>query len=111
VEIANELPRVEEALGEAPDERTRFRIYRSISPEMLTVIASEVPHEQQHIQRYRDYEHFKLPLRGNDLEVPGGPHEAQALEQTREAVFSGEIPPEEARSYAKRVAKRLLEEA
>jgi tRNA nucleotidyltransferase/poly(A) polymerase len=111
VEIANELPRVEEALGEAPDERTRFRIYRSVSPEMLTVIATEVPHEQPHIQRYRDYENFKLPLRGNDLEVPGGPHVAQALEQTREAVFSGEIPPEEARSYAKRVAKRLMEEA
>jgi hypothetical protein len=36
---------------------------------------------------------------------------AQALERTREAVFSGEIPPEEARSYAKRVAKRLLEES
>jgi tRNA nucleotidyltransferase (CCA-adding enzyme) len=111
VEIANELPRVEEQLGAAPDERTRFRIYRSVSPEMLTVIATEVPQEQRHIQRYRDYENFKLPLRGNDLEVPGGPHVAQALEQTREAVFSGEIPPEEARSYAKRVAKRLLEEA
>ena len=111
VEIANELPRVEEQLGAAPDERTRFRIYRSVSPEMLTVIASEVPHEQRYIQRYRDYENFKLPLRGNDLEVPGGPHVAQALEQTREAVFSGEIPPEEARSYAKRVAKRLMEEA
>jgi tRNA nucleotidyltransferase (CCA-adding enzyme) len=111
VEIANDLPRVEEQLGAAPDERTRFRIYRSVSPEMLTVIATEVPHEQRHIQRYRDYENFKLPLRGNDLEVPGGPHVAQALEQTREAVFSGEIPPEEARSYAKRVAKRLLGES
>jgi tRNA nucleotidyltransferase/poly(A) polymerase len=111
VEIANELPRVEEALGAAPDDRARFRIYRSMSPEMLTVIASEVPEEQRHIQRYRDYENFKLPLRGNDLEVPGGPHVAQALERTREAVFSGEIPPEEARSYAKRVAKRLLEES
>jgi len=111
VEIANELPRVEEQLGAAPDERTRFRIYRSVSPEMLTVIATEVPHEQPYIQRYREYENFKLPLRGNDLEVPGGPHVAQALEQTREAVFSGEIPPEEARSYAKRVAKRLLEES
>ncbi len=111
VEIANELPRVEEALGAAPDDRARFRIYRSMSPEMLTVIATEVPDEQRHIQRYRDFENFKLPLRGNDLEVPGGPHVAQALERTREAVFSGEIPPEEARSYAKRVAKRLLEES
>jgi hypothetical protein len=78
---------------------------------MLIVIASEVPEETIHIQRYRDYEKFKLPLRGTDLEVPGGPHIAQALEQTRQAVFSGEIPPEEARSYAKQVVRQLMVES
>lgn len=109
VEIANDVPRLEEALGAASEERDRFRIYRSVSPEMLTVIASEVPEETLHIQRYRDYEKFKLPLRGTDLEVPGGPHVAQALEQTREAVFRGEIAPEEARSYAKQVVRKLLD--
>lgn len=109
VEIANDVPRLEEALGAADGERDRFRIYRTVSPEMLTVIASEVPEETLHIQRYRDYEKFKLPLRGTDLEVPGGPHVAQALEQTREAVFRGEIAPEEARSYAKQVVRKLLE--
>ena len=109
VEIANDVPRLEEALGAANGERDRFRIYRSVSPEMLTVIASEVPEETIHIQRYRDYEKFKLPLRGTDLEVPGGPHVAQALEQTREAVFSGEIPPEEARSYARQVVRKLMD--
>lgn len=108
VEIANEVPRLEEALGAATGERDRFRIYRSVSPEMLTVIASEIPDETTYIQRYRDYEKFKLPLRGTDLEVPGGPHVAQALEQTRQAVFSGEIGLEEARSYAKQVARKLL---
>jgi tRNA nucleotidyltransferase (CCA-adding enzyme) len=111
VEIANDVPRLEEALGAANGERDRFRIYRTVSPEMLTVIASEVPEEMIHIQRYRDYEKFKLPLRGNDLEVPGGPHVAQALEQTRQAVFSGEIPPEEARSYAKQVVRKLMDGA
>ena len=111
VEIANDVPRLEEALGAANGERDRFRIYRTVSPEMLTVIASEVPEETIHIQRYRDYEKFKLPLRGTDLEVPGGPHVAQALEQTRQAVFSGEIPPEEARSYAKQVVRKLMDGA
>lgn len=111
VEIANDVPRLEEALGAADGERDRFRIYRSVSPEMLTVIASEIPEETAHIQRYRDYENFKLPLRGNDLEVPGGPHVAQALEQTRQAVFSGEIGLEEARSYAKQVVRKLMASA
>lgn len=109
VEIANDIPRVEEMLQTVQEDRERFRIYRGLSPEMLTVIGSECPEEVPHITRYRDFEKFRLPLRGNDLEVPGGPHVAQALEQTREAVFSGRIAPEEARTYAREVARRLLE--
>jgi tRNA nucleotidyltransferase/poly(A) polymerase len=111
VEIANELPRVLESLAAAPDDRERFRIYRSVTPEMLALIPVERPEEREHLQRFVEFENFRLPLRGNDLEVPSGPHIARALEQTREAVFSGEIPAEQARSYAKAVAKRLLEEA
>ncbi len=108
VEIANELPIVEESLTSAREEVDRFRIYRGISPEMLTVIGSERPEEVPHIRRYHEFESFKLPLRGTDLEVPGGPHIAKALEQTRQAVFNGTIPPEEAKSYAREVAKRLM---
>lgn len=111
VEIANELPRVIETLDLATDDRERFRTYRSVSPEMLVLVAAERPSEREHLQRFQEYENFRLPLRGNDLEVPGGPHVAQALEATREAVFIGEIPAEQARSYAKAVAKKLFEEA
>ncbi len=111
VEIANELPPMLESLAVATEDRERFRIYRSVSPEMLALVAAERPTEREHLQRFVEFENFRLPLRGNDLEVPGGPHIARALEQTREAVFSGEIPAEQARSYAKAVAKRLLEEA
>ncbi len=111
VEIANELPRVLESLAAAGDDRERFRILRSASPEMLALVAAERPEERGNLQRFVEYENFRLPLRGNDLEVPGGPHIAIALEQTREAVFRGEIAVEEARTYAKAVAKRLLEEA
>lgn len=110
VEIANEVPRFIESLAAANDDPERFRLYRSVSPEMLAVVASERPSELPLIARWREFERFKLPLRGNDLEVPGGPHVARALEETRQAVWSGEIAPEQARSYAKQVARRLLEE-
>jgi tRNA nucleotidyltransferase (CCA-adding enzyme) len=111
VEIANELPRVLESLADAQDDRERFAIYRNVSPELLVVVAAERPEQRPHLQRFQEYEKFRLPLRGNDLEVPGGPHVAKALERTREAVFRGEIPAEQARSYARAVARRLLEEA
>jgi tRNA nucleotidyltransferase/poly(A) polymerase len=110
VEIANELPRVLESLESVDGDRERFSLYRNVSPEMLLVVAAERPDERPHLQRFHEFEKFRLPLRGNDLEVPGGPHVAKALERTREAVFSGEIAPEQARSFARKVARALLEE-
>lgn len=111
VEIANEVPRVLESLADAKDDREAFQVYRDVSPEMLVLVAAARPEVRPQIQRFREYERFRLPLRGNDLEVPGGPHVAEALERTREAVFSGEIRAEQARSYARDVARRLLDEA
>lgn len=111
VEIANELPRFLESLAAATNDAERFRLYRGVSPEMLAVVAVERSSEIALIERWREFERFKLPLRGNDLEVPSGPHVARALEETRRAVWSGEVAPEKARSYAKEVARRLLEEA
>lgn len=114
VEIANELPRIRESLAAATSETQRaegqkFDIYRRLSPEMLAVVAAELPDEVPTIERYREFELFRIPLRGHDLDVPAGPHIAVALEQTRQAVFRGEIAPEDARAFAKRVAKELLE--
>lgn len=109
VEIANELPRLLESLGDDLTEQERFRIYRKVSAETLVALAAERPAEQPHIQRFHEYEAFRLPIRGNDLEVPLGPHIARALERTREAVFNGEIPPDEARAFAREVARQLME--
>jgi hypothetical protein len=78
---------------------------------MLAVVAAERPEEAPMIARWREFENFRLPLRGNDLEVPGGPHIARALEEARQAVWSGQIAPDEARTYARQIAKRLFEEA
>ena len=64
---------------------------------------------KEHLVGYDDcIEQFKLALRGNELEVPGGPHVARALERTREAVFNGEIPADQARSFARDLAIKYL---
>ena len=109
VQIANELPRFREGLAEARDDRQRFTILKSASPESLSVLAATAPGEQANIARFAEYEKFQLQIRGNDLEVPPGPHVAQALERTREAVFMGEIAPTEARSFARRVAMEYFQ--
>ncbi|HEY0141636.1 MAG TPA: hypothetical protein VGF48_12125 [Thermoanaerobaculia bacterium] len=108
VQIANEMPSFEESLDRAADDKQRFKLYRSVSAEMLCAVVAERPEEAVHLRRYEEFQNFKLPLRGNDLEVPGGPHVAQALERTREAVWSGEIPPDEARRFAKEMALQYL---
>ena len=110
VGVANELPRVAEWATTAATDAQRFRIYRGVSPEVLVALAAVCPDQIPQIDRFREFEKFQLPLRGNDLEVPSGPHVAKALERTREAVWNGEIAPEEARSFAREMAKRFLEE-
>jgi tRNA nucleotidyltransferase/poly(A) polymerase len=107
--IANDLPRLESAVAEAHNDRQRFRLFRTLSPEILGLIAARRPDESRHVERFHEFRNFKLPLRGNDLEVPLGPHVAKALERTREAVFNGEIEPEQARSFAREMAMKYLE--
>ena len=76
---------------------------------MLSIVAASAPDEQPHVARFQEFRSFKLPLRGNDLEVPLGPHVARALERTREAVFTGEILPAEARTFAREMAIKYLD--
>jgi tRNA nucleotidyltransferase/poly(A) polymerase len=109
IQIANDLPLVEEALAGASDDRSRFAIYRKLSPEMLAVVALELPDQIPFIQRLQEFARFTVAVRGNDLDVPPGPHVAAALEKTREAVFSGEVPPDQARAYARDAARTLYE--
>lgn len=109
VQIANEVPRFTDALAEAQSDRQRFRLLKRATPEMLSVLAATVPAEQSHVARFNEFQNFKLPLRGNDLEVPLGPHIAKALERTREAVFTGEIDPAQARSFAREMAIKYLD--
>ena len=103
LQIARDLDRFDRALSEAPSDRQRFRLLKTATPELLTLMR-----ERRHVSRFQEYQQFKLPLRGNDLEVPGGPHVARALERTREAVFNGEIPADQARTFARDLAIKYL---
>jgi tRNA nucleotidyltransferase/poly(A) polymerase len=108
LQIAHDLPRFEKALSGAVSDRQRFRLFKTAPPELLSLVAAEHPDERRHLARYQEFRTFKLPLRGNDLEVPGGPHIARALERTREAVFTGEIAADQARTFARDLAIRYL---
>lgn len=105
MQVANELPRFADALADANSDRQRFRILRAATPEALSMIGE--PH-RTHVERFRDYARFLLQLRGNELEVAPGPHVAKALERTREAVFTGEVKPDDARAFAREMALRYL---
>jgi len=109
VQLANELPRFTDALSESKSDRQRFRLFKHASPEMLSIVAAAVPDEQENVVRFQEFQSFKLPLRGNDLEVPLGPHVAKALERTREAIFTGEIEQAEAKTFAREMAIRYLD--
>ena len=104
LQIARDLNRFEQALAGASSDRQRFRLFKSASPELRTLLGSA----RNDAVRFEEFQRFRLPLRGNDLEVPLGPHVAKALERTREAVFTGEIQPEQARTFAREMAMKYL---
>lgn len=108
LQIARDLARFEKALSEAATDRQRFRLLKKASPELLTLVGADRPAQRNHVSRFQEFQRFKLPLRGNDLEVPGGPHVARALERTREAVFTGEITADQARTFARDLAIQYL---
>jgi len=108
--IAYDLDRFHEALASARSDRQRFRLYKNATPELLSLVARR-PEEASRVARFQEFQSFKLPLRGNDLEVPGGPHVAKALERTREAVFNGEIGVDDARTFAREIALKYLSDA
>ncbi len=108
LQIARNLSRLKKLLSSATSDRQRFRLYRAMSPELLMLLVAERPADRAHVSRFQEFQKFKLPLRGNDLEVPVGPHIARALERTREAVFTGEIPPDQARTFARDLAIKYL---
>jgi tRNA nucleotidyltransferase/poly(A) polymerase len=109
VHLANEVALFTDALAEMTSEHRRFQLFEDASPEMLRLIAAAVPDEQTNVARFQEFQSFKLPLRGNDLEVPPGPHVAKALERTREALFTGEIQPDEAKTFARELAIGYLD--
>ena len=108
IQIATELPRFTTSLSEATSERQRLRLLRVASPELVSILAATLPKEQPLVARYQNFRSFRLALRGDELEVPPGPHVARALERTREAVFTGEISQEEARNFAREMAIKYL---
>ena len=108
MQVGNEIPRFVDALSEATSDRQRFRLLKAATPETLAVIAATAPEQQPYVTRYREYRDFKLPLRGNELEVEPGPHVAKALERAREAVFTGEVGADDARTFAREMALKYL---
>lgn len=111
VQIANEFGRFADALRESKSERHRLRVLKHASPELLSLLTATQPDDERHLARFHEFRSFTIPLRGNELQLPPGPHISRALERTREAVFTGEIAADEARAFAQQLAEKYFKGA
>jgi tRNA nucleotidyltransferase (CCA-adding enzyme) len=110
LEIANDLGAIATRLGNAVSDRERFAILGAVAGETLVALTAERPEDADSVARFREYDAFRIPLRGNELDVPPGPHVARALERAREAVFNGEVAADQVRAFAREVAVQYLGE-
>jgi tRNA nucleotidyltransferase (CCA-adding enzyme) len=108
LQIAREIPRFQREIDQAGTVAQRFRILKSVADETLSALAAQNSENAPAVDRFRQFKGFKLALRGSDLDVAPGPHVARALERAREAVFLGDIAPEDARSFATEKALKYL---
>lgn len=90
-------------------ERQALARFRDVSLEKMAVAAASDPRLDPLLRRYRDFARLDIGIRGDQLGVPSGPHIGSALEKTRQALFFGEIRPEEAEAFARQAALEYLE--
>lgn len=107
--IGEALPDFGHKLREAGSEGQRFDLCRDVPHELILLCAAQDPDLEAMVGRYLEYRSLELGVRGDELEVPSGPHIGRALERTRKALFFGEITRAEARAFARRVALEYLE--
>ena len=80
----------------------------STAPEELLALLEHDPALREVASRERIARRIELPFRGPDLDLPPGPHLGRALRDTREAIASGKIKPDEALSFARSRALEYL---
>jgi len=106
--IGTSLAALPGRLRSAASEPERFDLCANSPQELLLLAAAEAPDLEPSIERFLEYKKVDLGVRGDELEVPSGPHIGQALERTRRALFFGEITRSEALAFARRVALEYL---
>lgn len=106
---AAEQRRLTASLREAVSEREKIRMGAAAPRELLLAAAAVNPDLTPLLRRVVEYQNAGTQVRGDELEVPPGPHIGLALERTREALFFGDIAPDQALLFARRAALEYLE--
>lgn len=97
------------SLRDTMSDRDKIRLAAAAPSELLLATAARNPDLTPLVQRAVEYQNAKIGVRGDELDVPPGPHIGLALERTREALFFGDIAPHEALIFARRAALEYLE--
>lgn len=100
-------PQVLSALRSAEDAAGAIAILEG-APEELLAVAGADEGARPAAELYRRYRDLRLPFRGDELGLEGGPHLAAALRETRRALATGSLAPEEALAFARSRAMEYL---
>ena len=89
-------------------DRETLDLVSSDSPEVLALIALAQPDPVSFHRRWSSYRHYNPGVRGDELGLAPGPHIGHAIEQTKAALFLGEIDDSDAISFATNEALKYL---
>lgn len=98
-------------LVNAPGPRAQFVMCEREPPELLALASTDDRRARDIIEAFRQYQAMDIGVRGDELELPSGPHIAHGLREARFARWEGTIAAADERGFARTAALQYLSDA
>lgn len=95
----------------APGPRAQFLICEREPAELLALASTDDQRARRIVDAFRQYEATEIGVRGDELELPPGPHIAHGLREARFARWEGTLEAADERLFARNAALQYLSDA
>ena len=94
-----------------PDPRAQFLLCEREPVEMLVLASIDDQQARGIVEAFRQYQATEIGVRGDELDLPPGPHIAHGLRETRFARWEGTLEAKDERTFARTAALQYLDAA
>jgi len=98
-------------LVSAKEPRAQFLLCEQAPPELLALASSDDLRARNIVHAFREYQATEIAVRGDQLDLPPGPHIAHGLREARLARWQGTLRAVDEQTFARNAALQYLRDA